>query len=76
MLLFRSEEMVERWCVAHSLPKRPVVSLDQLWVLAKEWYSDRLTIHSRRPKPSEMVQIFERIGLTGPFWDPKADQWG
>jgi len=76
MLLFRSEEMVERWCVAHSLPKRPVVSLDQLWVLAKEWYSDRLTIHSRRPKPSEMVQIFERIGLTGPFWDPKADTWG
>ena len=76
MLLFRSEEMVERWCAARNLPKRPLVSLEQLWVLAKEWYSDRLTIHSRRPKPDEMVEIFERIGLTGPFWDPKADTWG
>ena len=76
MLLFRSEEMVERWCVAHNLSKRPLVSLEQLWVLAKEWYSDRLTIHSRRPKPDEMVEIFGRIGLTGPFWDPKSDTWG
>jgi len=23
----------------------------------------------------EMVKIFARIGLEGPFWDPKSDQW-
>jgi hypothetical protein len=23
----------------------------------------------------EMVSIFASIGLTGPFWDPKSDQW-
>jgi len=22
-----------------------------------------------------MVKIFARIGLEGPFWDPKSDQW-
>lgn len=31
-------------------------------------------IESRRPGPDEMVEIFARVGLEGPFWDPKADQ--
>jgi len=44
-------------------------------VLATEWYANRLTVDSRRPKPDEMVEIFARIGLTGPFWDPKSDAW-
>ncbi len=75
MLLFRSEETVEQWCAAHDLPKRPLVSLDQIWALSNEWYGNRLTVESRRPKPDEMVEIFERIGLTGPFWDPKSDKF-
>ena len=75
MLLFRSEETVDAWCAARKLPKRPIVSLDQLWALSVEWYANRLTPDSRRPKPDEMVGIFARIGLTGPFWDPKADEW-
>jgi len=75
MLLFRSEETVQEWCKAHQLPVRPLVTLEQLWSLAKTWYSNRLTAESRRPVPDEMVGIFAQIGLTGPFWDPKADQW-
>jgi hypothetical protein len=76
MLLFRSEETVEKWCSARGLPKRPLVSLEQVWILANEWYSNRMTVDSRRPKADEMVAIFARIGLTGPFWDPKSDAWG
>jgi hypothetical protein len=76
MLLFRSEETVNRWCQAQNVPRRPLVSLEQLWRLAVVWYENRLTPESRRPAPDEMVQIFASIGLTGPFWDPKADQWG
>jgi hypothetical protein len=76
MLLFRSEETVGEWCNARKLPKRPLVSLDQVWVLAREWYENRLTVDSRRPGADEMVSIFARIGLTGPFWDPTSDQWG
>lgn len=72
MLLFRSEETVEAWCTANKIPVRPMVTLDQLWVLAQEWYSNRLTEASRRPGPDEMTQIFTRIGLTDPFWDPNA----
>ncbi len=75
MLLFRSEETVNRWCEAHGVPRRPLVSLNQLWYLAVTWYGNRLTVESRRPAPDEMVSIFAQIGLEGPFWDPKADQW-
>jgi hypothetical protein len=49
--------------------------MDQLWRLAVAWYANRLTVGSRRPAPDEMVSIFASIGLTGPFWDPKSDQW-
>ena len=74
MLLFRSEEHVDRWCQAHDVPKRPIISLDQLWHLAVTWYGNRLTVESRRPGADEMVDIFAGIGLEDPFWDPKSDQ--
>jgi hypothetical protein len=72
MLLFRSEETVNRWCEARDLPRRPLISLDQLWQLAVAWYANRLTVESRRPGSNEMVEVFASIGLTGPFWDPYA----
>ena len=75
MLLFRSEETVALWCEAHKVPQRPIINLEQLWHLAVTWYGNRLTVESRRPGPDEMVEIFSGIGLVGPFWDPKADQW-
>ena len=75
MLLFRSEETVTKWCEARGLPRRPLINLEQLWYLAKTWYENRLTVESRRPAPDEMVKIFAQIGLEGPFWNPKADQW-
>jgi hypothetical protein len=75
MLLFRSEETVNAWCEARRIPRRPLISLAQLWQLAVHWYANRLTVESRRPVPEEMMSIFESIGLTGPFWDPNSDQW-
>jgi len=68
MLLFRSEEHVDRWCTVHDLPKRPIVTLDQLWELALAWYSNRLTPEARRPMGAEISAIFERLGLRGAFW--------
>jgi hypothetical protein len=76
MLLFRSEETVDLWCELHRIPRRPLVSMKQLWQLAVIWYGNRLTAESRRPAADEMVEVFASIGLTGPFWDPKSDQWG
>jgi hypothetical protein len=75
MLLFRSEDTVDLWCARNKLPRRPTINLDQLWQLAVHWYANRLTIESRRPARDEMMSIFASTGLTGPFWDPKSDQW-
>jgi hypothetical protein len=75
MLLFRSEETIKQWCAAQNIPLRPLITLEQLWYLSVTWYGNRLTVDSRRPAPDEMVEIFSKIGLTGPFWDPKADEW-
>ena len=76
MLLFRSEDTVDKWCAKNSIPKRPLISMDQLWHLAITWYENRITAESRRPAPDEMVKIFSTIGLDDPFWDPKSDRWG
>ena len=75
MLLFRAEETVNRWCDSRQLPRRPLISLDQLWQLSVVWYANRLTVDSRRPAPDEMVSVFASIGLTGPFWDPTSDSF-
>jgi hypothetical protein len=68
MLLFRSEEHVDRWCRIRGLLKRPLVTLDQVWKLAVAWYGNRLTAESRRPVGAEVQAIFREIGLEGPFW--------
>lgn len=72
MLFFRSEARVIEWCSAGGHPVRPLVSIEQLWGLARAWYTTRLRPTSRRPDPAEMREIFSGLGLTGPFWDPEA----
>jgi len=73
MLFFRSEELILAWCKARGVTSRPIVRMDQLWHLATTWYGTRLEPISRRPAAEEMRGIFESIGLTGDFWDPRAD---
>ncbi len=68
MLLFRSEEHVDRWCAQRQVPKRPLVTLDQLWQLARAWYASRLTPEARRPMGDEIRAIFEGLGLRDSFW--------
>ena len=75
MLFFRSEEMVREWCAERGVLMRPLVTMEQLWMLATTWYATRLREDSRRPLPEEMVLIFASLGLHGDFWDPKSDRF-
>jgi len=75
MLFFRSEDALDEWCKAGQLPRRPTATLPQLWQMAVSWYANRLSEEARRPDPSEIRQIFARIGLTDSFWDPRADEF-
>ena len=75
MLFFRSEDALKEWCDGRQQPRRPTATLPQLWQMAVAWYSNRLSAEARRPDANEITQIFARIGLTDPFWDPRADKF-
>lgn len=51
-----------------------IVSLDEVWTLARVWFANRLDPDWRRPTPDEAIAAFATAGLTGPFWDlPRND---
>ena len=68
MRLFRSEEHVRRWSEETGTPVGAIFSVEALWVLARLWFRDRLEPGWRRRTPEEVRDIFDRAGLSGPFW--------
>ena len=68
MLLFRSEEHVDRWCAKWKIAKGAVLSPEQCWKLADAWYRDRLQPDWRRRSPQEAEALFQELGLAGEFW--------
>jgi hypothetical protein len=68
MLLFRSEEHVDRWSEKRGLERGELVTLEQIWALARAWYGNVLSPDFRRRTPDEAQAFFTEIGLTGPFW--------
>jgi hypothetical protein len=69
MLLFRSEEHIDRWCRAWNQPHGAVLALTQTWRLADAWYrADRRPPDWRRKTREEILDLFREIGLTSDFW--------
>ena len=69
MLLFRSEEHVNRWCAQWKLRRGAVLSLDLAWRLASAWYGpDRRERTWRRKTVDEAEALLAELGLTSPFW--------
>jgi len=68
MLLFRSEQHVERWCAQWKRPRGGTLTLPQGWRLAQEWYRDRLSPDWRPKTVPEAQAAFAGIGLVGEFW--------
>jgi hypothetical protein len=68
MLLFWSEEHIDRWCKQWSKPRGGTMSIATCAVLAFEWYKDRLHPDGRRKSADEAKAIFDDLGLTGEFW--------
>ncbi|GAB4423362.1 MAG: hypothetical protein Kow0031_01820 [Anaerolineae bacterium] len=68
MLLFRSEENIDRWCAETKMPRGVALGLDQLWQLSKLWYSDRLSPDFAGRTAAQVEAIFEKVGLTATFW--------
>jgi hypothetical protein len=68
MLLFRSEEDVDRWSAATGVPRGAVVPIRQLEELARRWYGDRLDPDWRPRTVPQSQAILDEVGLRGEFW--------
>ncbi len=68
MLLFRSEEHIDRWRSARELPRGGVLDPNVAWQLARDWYQDKVNPQWRRHTVDETQALFERLGLRGDFW--------
>jgi hypothetical protein len=68
MLLFRSEEEIERWRIRTRRGAGAILTLPQAWQLAQLWYHNRLNEDYRGRAPAEAEQIFAQVGLVSDFW--------
>ena len=69
MLLFRSEEHVDRWCKSWGLGRGAILSPELTWQLAQAWHSaDRRDPAWRRRTVEETEEVFRELGLTDNFW--------
>ena len=69
MLIFRSEEHLNKWLKDWSMPRGAVISLEQCWKLALAVYGpDRRAPEWRRNTAPEMEALFGELELTSPFW--------
>jgi len=73
MLLFRSEEHVDRWCQARDLPRGGVLTPEQGWRLAHGWYKDKLAPDWRRHTLEETEALLGNLGITGSFWNLRGE---
>jgi hypothetical protein len=67
MLLFRSEDHLQRWLAGRR--KGATISITKLAELAEAWWGDRLDPDWRPHTREQNQAILTRLGLTGPFWD-------
>ena len=68
MLLFRSEEHLERWVASGTHPAGEKLTLEQQWQLARDWFEGRDLTQWTKRSPAEAEAIFRRSGLTSDFW--------
>ena len=68
MLLFRSEEHVDRWLKQRGMDEGGLFTPEKLWRLAQSWYGNRMARDWRRRTADEAQALFDDLGLTGDFW--------
>jgi hypothetical protein len=68
MLLFRSEEHIDRWCRRRGLKPGAILTPEQVWELSELWYHDRLSVDYHGRTSAQAEAIFQQSGLASEFW--------
>jgi hypothetical protein len=66
MLLFRSEDHVDRWLAGRE--RGAVITISKLAELGAAWWHDRLSPDWQPHTREQNQAILDDLGLTGPFW--------
>ena len=68
MLLFRSEEHVQRWLEGRGDRPGATITAAKMCELAHAWWGGRLAPDWQPRARDDSQAILDRLGLTGPFW--------
>jgi hypothetical protein len=68
MLLFRSEEWIDKWCQRNNFERGEVLTIQQVWELSKLWYANRMSLDYHGRSPEQVAKVFRQVGLTSKFW--------
>ena len=69
MLLFQSEEWIDKWCKRKDLERGEVLTIHQVWELSKLWYDNRLSLDYHGRSAEQVAGVFGQVGLTSTFWN-------
>ena len=68
MLLFRSEEWIDKWRQRNNLERGEILTVNQAWELSKPWYGTRMSADFHGRSSEQVAEIFNQAGLTSKFW--------
>jgi hypothetical protein len=68
LLPFKTEADIDQWSRRHRLPRGTAVPVKVVAELARKWYGKHSAKDWRKWTGEEAKQIFEGVGLSGPFW--------
>lgn len=68
MLLFQSEEWIDKWCKRNNLARGEVLTIQQVWELSKLWYHNRLSLEYHGRNVEQAQEIFKKAGLRSGLW--------
>ncbi|MBI5945854.1 MAG: hypothetical protein HY864_15955 [Chloroflexi bacterium] len=68
MLLFQSEELIDKWCKRNNLKRGEILTIQQVWDLSKLWYHNRLSVDFHGRSVEQVAEVFKQAGLKSKFW--------
>ncbi|MCE7995184.1 MAG: hypothetical protein HEP71_24610 [Roseivirga sp.] len=74
MLVFESEEQIDRWTTKHNIKKGDIQPIDKIWQFSKKWYGNHLNPEWTKWTIEEAKEMFEEFELSDSIW--KLDDSG
>ncbi len=68
MLLFQSEEWIDKWCKRNHLEHGEILTIGQVWELSKLWYGNRMSVDFHGRSTEQVAEVFKQAGLISKFW--------